>query len=189
MSRDTDEIERSGAEHAEPDGTATDAPRRPTLLIGALALLLVALVVVAVVSGTRWRSAQQEQDRQDDALAAGRTATAAILSYDHRTLEADFARAREGLTPQYEKEYSAAAQTVAASARETGAAVRARVRTASVITSNDIETSLLMYVDQVRTDRSTEDETKDGVLDASAVRVTMRSVDGRWLVNDLAPLG
>ena len=70
-----------------------------------LALLTVAALVAAGFFALQVREDARIADARDEAPAAAERAAKAILSYDYRRLPTDRKRAKEFLTPKYQKEY------------------------------------------------------------------------------------
>ena len=102
--------------------------------------------------------------------APARSAAVAVLSYDHRHLDADFAAARaltaQPFTAEYERTTSKAVRPVAA---KNAAVVKASVSAAGVVRAGNQET--------------TSSRLQRPQLDQNRVELTMvRASDGRWLV-------
>ena len=78
---------------------------------GLAAIVLVAAVIAGVLV---YRLAEADPNdppdslskTRGDALAAARSHAQEILSYDHRTLDADFAKAEAALTGKFKKDYA-----------------------------------------------------------------------------------
>lgn len=194
-----DRTEREPAAEADMDQVAppdvTDqpaGPRRrwtgltwPTAIAAALVVLLLAAVAGASVTAVRLRDASASQRARVDALAAARSHAQAILSYDHRTLDADFARAQQVITGPFQAEYEKTTSAVVRpTALEYKAVVKAEVTSAGVVRASSDRVVVLLFVDQTTTSTRLAKPKRD----ASRVRMTLVKAGGRWLVSDVDAL-
>jgi Mce-associated membrane protein len=145
-----------------------------------LAALVVIGAVAAGVLGLRVREADAVDRARVAALAAARSHAQAILSYDHRTLDADFARAGKVITGAFKGEYE---RTTTAVVRPTAtqyrAVVKAEVTSAGVVRASADRVVVLLFVDQT----TTSTRLPTAKRDSSRVRMTLDNVGGRWLVS------
>jgi Mce-associated membrane protein len=163
-----------------------------SLSVGLAVVMVVVLVVV-----TALLSSHNHHDKTvaassyllgTSAKAAETAAVAevkATLTYDYKTLDADFARAEKGLTPGFRSSY---VHTTETSVRPLASKYHA-ISAASVAASGVSEASLndatvLLFVDQ--TVQNTQ--LPHPRLDRSRIRVSMVRQNGQWLVNHLTPL-
>lgn len=169
--------------------TAEPASRRAVWLVLLLALLSVAAVAAAVVLGLEVRANSRAAEARDAAPAAAERAAKEILSYDYRTLPADRDRAAPYMTPSFGKKYLQNFQLLEKQKDGTpGAAVQTKTTvTASVLGSGVVSVAddggaaqVLVYVNQVsaRPGRNPQ-------IFQNRVAMTMKKVEGRWLVDDL----
>jgi Mce-associated membrane protein len=168
----------------EAPAPGADTPPAATRRRIALALtwvLIVALAAAAATMGWKLHQAAALAEDRKAASTAARTAVVDVLSYDYRTLDADLARAQQGLAPDFRQEY---ARIAAASVRPV--AVRQQVVTTasvpavSIVSATRESVEVLMFVNQLTT--STQQK---NVVNVSRVQVTMVPSDGRWLVSEL----
>jgi Mce-associated membrane protein len=145
--------------------------------------LLAGIVVVALVTGALgvlYQRVRAVDAAREAGLAAARASATDLLSYDHRRLEADFARAKAHLTGEVARGYEATtAVHVAAAARSTRAVVEAQVVEASVVSASRSRVVTLLLVDQ-RTRSAASPQPR---LDRNQVRLTLAKVGDRWLVS------
>jgi Mce-associated membrane protein len=153
----------------------------------ALALLLIAALVV-----TAWLFFYQyRRDREvDDAAAksaikAASDGTVALLSYTPETLDKDFAAAKSKLTGDFLSYYTQFTEQIV-----TPAAKQKKVKTtASVVRSGVSELRpdsavVLVFINQT-TESSGLPEPSATV---SSVRVSLKKVDGAWLISSFDPV-
>ncbi|MFI1663016.1 hypothetical protein ACH41A_11035 [Streptomyces wuyuanensis] len=164
------------------------SPRRRTAICAVLAVLTVAGLVVAAVLGTAYANGRQADEGRAGALAAARKAAPAVLSYDHRHLDRDFAAARGHLTGPFLEEYRrTTTKVVAPTAKKYQGVVTASVVTppgggspaASVVSASPDRAVVLLFVNQVT--RSTR---VDGPrVDLNRVRMELTRTSGGWKVS------
>jgi Mce-associated membrane protein len=186
--------DRSGAEPpAPPLPPAADEspPGWPYVVSGVLAAIV--LVAAAIAGVLVFRLAQADPNDPPDslsktrseALAAARSHAQAVLSYDHRTLDADFAKAEAALTGKFKKDYTRTTSTVVRpSAEQYKVVVKAEVTAASVVRASDHQVVALLFVDQTTTSTRLEGPK----VDLNRVRMTLVEQDGNWLVSGLDAL-
>ncbi len=149
------------------DGALPDSRSRTRALrIGAIvaAVLLVAVGVLGVLAVRDSRTAAARAD----GLAAAAELTPRLLTYDFRSLADEFAG-------QYG---SFADQILSPNAAAQKFQTKATVRNYAVISASTDELVALLFLDQATNSKALTAPR----LDNAGVRVTMREVDGKWLV-------
>lgn len=168
------------------------APRRPALpgrrgdllLLGAL-LVVAVLVLTAVALAVRARGAQRTERSRERAVAAAEPLAVDLLSYDYRSLDRDFARARRGLTGRFAGDYRTTSEKVVRpTAEQVKAVVKADVVSSSVVRAAPEEVVVLLFVNQTTTSTRLDGPR----VDLNRVRMTMRRVDGQWKVSAVTAL-
>jgi Mce-associated membrane protein len=174
-----------------PTGDGSDRPRWVSLVGGGLAVIALVATVVAGVLAFRLAQADPNDPpdslskTRSDALAAARSHAQEILSYDHRTLDADFAKAEAALTGKFKKDYTRTTSTVVRpSAEQYKVVVKAEVTGASVVRASEHKVVALLFVDQTTTSTRLEGPK----VDLNRVRMTLVEKDGKWLVSELDAL-
>jgi Mce-associated membrane protein len=163
-----------------PDTGDHRPPGWPYVVAGVLAVLLLAGVAAAGVLFVRVQDANAASAARRDAVAAARSHAQAILSYDYRTLDADFARAGKALTGTFKKDYARTTNTVVRpSAGQYHVVVKAGVTAASVVQAGAHRAVVLLYVDQTTTSTRLEGPK----VDLNRVRMTLVEQNGTWLVS------
>ncbi len=177
----------------EPTAAAdtTTEPQRsrargwPFLVAAALAALLVAGLATAAVLYYRVQESEDAASARREAVAAARSHAQTILSYDHRSLDAGFARAEKVLTGTFKRDYARTTSTVVRpSAEQYKVVVKAEVTATSVIRATASRAVVLLYVDQTTTSTRLEGPK----VDLNRVRMTLVEDDGKWLVSELDAL-
>ena len=185
------EITESG-DLAEESAEAP-APRRERGRIrrnvGAI-LVVVALIASAAVAGWlyfyQYRVDQQVNEAATNvALDAAKNGTVALLSYSPESLDKDFANAKTNLTGDFLSYYTQfTEQIVTPAAKEKQVKTAASVVRAAVSEMHPDSATVLVFVNQVTTSK----ENPDGAFAASSVKVGLKKIDGRWLINTFDPV-
>ena len=184
-----DEPQVSGAESSDDTAAlraeATGRRGWPLVVAAVLGALLLAAVAAAGVLAYRVQQDEAADTARGDASAAARSHAGKILSYDHRTLDADFAAAEKALTGSFKEQYTRTIDTVVRpSAEQYKVVVEAEVVAASVIRASADRVVVLLYVNQTTTSTRLEGPK----VDLNRVRMTLAEVDGNWLVSKLDAL-
>lgn len=174
-----------GAEAETSTGLA--APSwRVVAALGALALLLTA--TAAVLGLVVWKLVDvREQDAVDEAFraapAAAERASASILAYSYKSLDADEKAAAGYMTPAYAKQYSDTFdRLVRPNAAKIKATVEAEVKASGITRAQSDRVNVLLYVDQTTTSTANSGTPQVAL---NRVQLSMVRRDGRWLVNDI----
>lgn len=147
----------------------------------ALTALLVVLLGAAGFLGFRSVEAGEVQDARDDAVAVAERAVAAVLSYDHRTVEQDLAAGKAYATGDFLDEYRAATADLAEQAERGQVVVAARVLSTAVVDGDGDRVVVLVFADQ----STTRKDAPEPRLDQVRLRLTMLPVDGSWRIAEL----
>jgi Mce-associated membrane protein len=154
------------------------------LLAGLLVLALTALAACGLVA-YHARSEARVEAARGQAVAAAQVSAVAILSYDYRHLDADFAAARKVLTGSFARDYVATtSKVVRPGAVQYHAVVKAEVAAESVISATAGQVDVLLFVNQTTTSTRLDGPR----VDLNRVRLTLVKVDGSWLVKNVVAL-
>lgn len=168
------------------DGDQPPAPRRgpdPLLLVAVLVVL--ALGLTAGLLAVRARAEQRVERARAVAQAAAESAAVTLLSYDHRNLDRDFARARRLLTGSFAKDYARTTeQVVRPSAEQVKAVVTAEVAASAVVRASADRVVVLLFVDQTTTSTRLDGPK----IDLNRVRMTLQRVGQEWRVSAVEAL-
>jgi len=170
-----------------PAAPAEPASRRAAILAVVLALLTVTALVVAGFFALQVREDAQTAAARDDAPGAAESAAKAILSYDYRRLPTDRKRAKEFLTPEYQKDYDKTFKLLEkqkdgspGAAVQTKTTVTADVLGSGVMDADPDTARVLVFVNQV-----SKRPGRDPQMFQNRVAMTMKQVEDRWLVDNL----
>jgi Mce-associated membrane protein len=180
---DIDEPTDSDAAGDEADESKADVPSdnrfHKRLLRGARRNFVAIVIAVALIASAGVAAGlyfgQYRQDRETNAAAANvaldsaKNGTVALLSYSPETLDKDFANAKSNLTGDFLSYYT----------QFTASVVRA-----AVTEIHPDSAIVLLFINQVTTSK----ENPDGAFAASSVKVTMKKIDGRWLISAFDPV-
>jgi Mce-associated membrane protein len=154
------------------------------VLAGLLAVMLSALTAFGLVA-YRVRSDQRVETARDQAMAAAHDHAEAILSYDYRHLDADFAAARSTLTGGFARDYKVTTTTlVRPGAEQYHVVVKAEVAAQSVVSATADQVVVLLFVNQTTTSTRLDGPK----VDLNRVRLTLVKHGGDWLVNKVVAL-
>lgn len=150
------------------------------------AVVVMALTVGDVVLMNEVNDRREEWSVREDALQAARELVPELLSYNHESLSADLARARDTTTGTFRGDFDTLVNDVV---RPT--AKRRRVSTSAVIAgagvisaSGSDQVTILVLLTQT----STSSVEKSPVVSTSRVSVVMAKAGSRWLIAGLDPV-
>ena len=154
------------------------------IVAAALVIVVAGLAVATGVLLVRVRSSQAADNARTASVTAARQRVPALLSYSYRSFGSDLARAEADTTGGFRGTYrNLMTSQVEPAAMRNHVVTQASVSAASVIDAAPGTATLLLFVgEQTKTDAKQE-----AVLNNTAVRVTMREVNGSWLIAGLAP--
>ncbi|WP_245899090.1 hypothetical protein [Nonomuraea indica] len=159
-----------------------------TALVAVLALAVLALGAVAWGLWSDVRALRDAETAGTEAMAAARSVAPVLLSYDHRTVERDLARAAGHTTGALAGHYRQLAGTLGAKARAQKTIQTAVVTAAAVERAEPDRAEILLFVNlgTVR-DVPGETEPQRQIIQNRAKLVMVRQ-GSRWLAADLSTL-
>jgi Mce-associated membrane protein len=156
-----------------------------------IATTLIVLITVAAGLAATLYVRQYRPDQQTDANAAhaavvaASDGTVALLSYSPESLDRDFATAKSHLTGDFLSYYTEfTQQIVAPAAKQKSVKATANVIKAAVSEIHPDSAVVLVFVNQ----STTSSDRPDPSLSSSSVRVTVKKVNGAWLISSFDPL-
>lgn len=169
-----------------PDENQPPSPAAAAVpALAALVVLAVVSVVLAALVGLRVSDNHSRDSASTAALAAATTGVATVLSYNYRSLDADFAKAEALLTPSFRKAYdSTTAKAVQPLAAKYQAVSTAQVSAAGILTVSASKATVLVFVSQ----QVTNTQLSAPRLDRSRIQVELVHSHGKWLINKLTPV-
>ena len=183
--------EPAASEPAEADAAAASAPiraRRARILLPAL----LALMLVGASSFAAWAYVKQYRpDQQTDAAVAETVVKAAsdgavaMLSYAPPTMDKDFAAAKTHLTGDFVKFYTDFTNSVVTRAvKEKDVKTQANVVRAAISDLSPESALVLAFINQTTVSK----DNPDGTFAQSSVKISMKKVDGAWLIAAFDPV-
>ncbi|MGN6302316.1 MAG: hypothetical protein ACTHN8_14640 [Angustibacter sp.] len=179
---------REGGERVtsrQSEGEQEAGRRVPGWVLVALTALLVVILVAVGLLVRADRQARAVDEARGEAVSAARTAATAILSYDYRHLDADFAKGRALTAPPFSQQYAkTTADAVKQVATQTKATVVAQVAAVGVEQASAHRVVVVLFVNQTTTSSRLERPQ----VDQNRVEMTLVERDGRWLVSQVSGL-
>ncbi|MBO0803612.1 MAG: hypothetical protein J2P25_11135 [Nocardiopsaceae bacterium] len=166
--------------------TAWRWARRASVTVVILVVVVVALAASTGVLFFQWYSAHAADDARVAAMAAAKKKVPTLLSYSYTTFGKNLARAEANTTPKFRDTYGKLMTgKVEPTAKRTKVVTQATVSAASVISAKPGSATMLLFLSQ-QTKTSAKQQP---VLNDNAVWVSMRQVNGTWLIDNLVPRG
>lgn len=158
---------------------------RPVAVL-AVALLLASAIAAGSVYWWLYRPDRlTDASAQQQAVAAAKEGTEALLSYSPENLDKDLSTAKSHLTEPFLGQYTDFTdKTVVPAARDRGVKTEANVAEAAVSQIRPGRAEVLVFVNQVTTSKSRPTP----ALATSSVLVTLVQTGGRWLISEFAPI-
>jgi Mce-associated membrane protein len=174
---------------AEGDETSSKGSRRQVnwsrvLTYGLLPAL--ALILFMIAGYLKWTDTtiRDSQTARTESVQAARDGTVAMLSYNPADVDKQLAAARDLLTGEFRKSYTGLTHDVVIpGAKQQHITAAATVPAASSVSASVNHAVVLVFVDQTTTVGSSAPTAM-----ASAVRVTLDKVNGRWLISQFDPV-
>ncbi|HEX6148842.1 J domain-containing protein [Nocardioides sp.] len=152
----------------------------PTWLIVCLAVLVAASVGLAAHLASQPSEAAVEEATGTARTAAERAAVP-LLSYDHRSLDADQEAAHDVVTSRYRSDYDDLFELIRENAPATRTVVEVEVVASAIVRAGDDRAEILLFVNRPTTNKATQEP----VVYKDQVTLTMERVGEEWLVDDL----
>ena len=158
---------------------------RADLLVLVAVLVTLSLALTAGLLALRARGEDRVEQARTSALAAAEAHAVDLLSYDHRHLDRDFARARKILTGSFADDYTRTTESVVGpTAKDIKAVFTAEVAASSVVRASQNRVVVLLFVNQTTTSTRLEGPK----VDLNRVQLSLDRVDGEWLVSKVVAL-
>lgn len=161
----------------------TAARLRWGLLVGVV-LVVVSLAVVNVKLHADVNAEQQRKAARTEALGVATQATQELLSYDYRTIDRDLPRAVAWTTGPFTTELQTLEdKVVKPTAVSKRVITQTTVSDVAVVRSTRDTVDLLVFANQVTVSKGAQTQ-----RNSSRLSVSMKKVDGKWLVTALQPI-
>ena len=158
-----------------------------------LGAVLLAAVLVASAGVAAWLYLRRSTARSRDQRGRGQcrrstprnNGTVALLSYSPESLDKDFATAKSKLTGDFLSYYTQfTEQIVTPAAKQKSVKTTASVVRAAVSELNPDSAVVLVFINQT----TQSADRPDASFTNSSVRVTLKKVDGAWLISSFDPV-
>jgi len=174
---------RGGGEAAPRRG------RRGALLVALLAVAAAGLAVAVTLSYLELRDLRRTEAAAAEALAKARSYAAVMLSYDHRSVEQDLARAAGHATERLAARYRRLAETLVPEAKREQAVQQVHVTGAAVESATPERVRVLMLINRTTSKLPPGAKSRRSEVVLGRVRFVMvKGGDGAWRVDDLSTL-
>ncbi|MFI6395633.1 hypothetical protein [Nonomuraea sp. NPDC050540] len=156
--------------------------------IGVLAALVLGLSVALWVMWTDLRHLRDGRSAGVEAMAAAKAVAPDLLSYNHRTIEQDLARAGEHTTGQLTVHYKELATTLVPTAKAQKTVQTTAVAGAAVERAEPDRVEVLLFVNTGTVKELPGEAEPQQQITQNRARFVMIRTAGRWLVADLSTL-
>jgi Mce-associated membrane protein len=159
---------------------------RLTAVLASIVLPMLVFGLTGMTGYYKWRHTTEDESRvaAAESAQAARDTAVAMLSYTRDNVDANLVSARERLTGTFRDDYTRLInEAVIPAAKQKNITAVAQVQAAATISARPDEAVVLVFVNQTTTvaDQPPTDA-------ASTVRMTLRRIDGRWLVSAFEPI-
>lgn len=157
---------------------------RSHLPIVALGSVVIGLTVVVILALLALGNQHALNGVRTSALAAARTDSVELASYDYRHLNRDFAGVLTHSTPTYRRSYRQASDALKRTLTKYHATAVAKVVSAGIVSASSSRVVALVFLDQKVTNTAQTSSTTD----RSQVEITLVPSGGRWLIDQVVLL-
>jgi Mce-associated membrane protein len=159
------------------------------LVSGIAALLAAALVGLGGVGGwLYWERVEMrgEQTARDELGPLAQKQIPAVFTYDYKTVERSLGEAYDLLTPDYRREFENRANSdIIPQARQREVVSQANVVGFGVMDAHRTSAAVMVYINRTISDKASRDKP---IYDGARLRVEYKRIDGKWLINYIAPI-
>ncbi len=158
------------------------------LLVGVLTAVALSLAAVVWIMFADLNRLRSDETAGQEALATARSVAADMLSYDYRTIEQDFARARGYTTGDLSQYYRQLSTTLVPEARKQRTVQQATVSGAAVESAHSDRAEVLLFVNMSTVRTLPGDKQPRRQVRQNRARLVMVKRDSHWLVAELSTL-
>ncbi len=186
-----DKNELDGAAHSvaeessADDNPPHDEPTRSRWIgpAGTLLVVIVALVsvVVCLVAAMSWRSAVEDDRRDQDVLDVASSMAVNLVTLGQQTADADLARVIDGSTGDFREQFNSAADGFGSLLADGGVNSTGEVKSAGIVEASDERSTVLAAVTSI----VKNNEAPDGEVRVYRMKLTLENIDNDWLVSNV----
>lgn len=170
-------------------GGAEPRRRRGALLVAVLAIAAAVLATAVTLSHLELRELRRTEEAAAEALATARSYASVMMSYDHRSIEQDLARAAGHATERLAARYRRLAETLVPEAKRDQAVQQVRVTGAAVESATPERVRVLMLINRTTSKLPPGAKSRRSEVVLGRVRFVMvKGGDGAWRVDELTTL-
>ncbi|MBC2642159.1 MULTISPECIES: hypothetical protein [unclassified Rhodococcus (in: high G+C Gram-positive bacteria)] len=166
---------------ATADSEVRNSTRGFIATMAAIALVALAALVVGGVSWTNLRAEQAAQSRDEQILETARQVVVNLVTLRHQSVDEDIQRVADGTTGPFRDQFTSASGSFGDVLNQGQVESTGEVKEAGLVTSDDDHGVVLAAV----TSTVKNTEAPDGEIRVYRMKVSLDSVDGRWLVSDV----
>ena len=149
-----------------------------TVVLGAVAAVLVALLLILFFS---WQHQRDVNSARDDAVAAAKSFALDFGAYDYQHLDTEFQEVAQKMTPDFAKSYLDTSDRLKATFVQYKTQVTARIQDWGVTSASTSKATVIVFLDQtVRTSQSSTPR-----IDRNRLEIQLVHSGGKWLVAKL----
>jgi Mce-associated membrane protein len=153
-----------------------------TQILALLTLVALVLAAAVVTLHRRGETLRGAGSGGQQAMYAAATAAQDLSSYDYRTLESDIKTAAAQTTGQLRTDYEKQAQAIMATARQQQVVVNAQTVKSGVVSAAPGQVVVLVFLNRTTSKTGGSSAGQERTPDQLRLLMTMKKVDGRWLV-------
>lgn len=155
--------------------------RRPMLIVGAVSLIvIIGLAVALIVSQVQLSSQNSQNADRTSALASAKAYAIDVASYSYQHLNHDFGRVESESTPAFRHNFTQSSDSLAKVLVQYKAVATAKVVHAAVESVDSSQAVVLLFVNQ-----SVANSAQGKTTDYNRIVVTLARSGDRWLLADL----
>lgn len=162
--------------------------RVSVLLIGVLTAVVLSLAAAVLVMFADLSRLRGDEVAGQEALVTARSVAVDMLSYDYRTIEQDFARARVYTTGDLTQSYRRLTEALVPTARKQRTVQQATVAGAAVESAAPDRVEVLLFMNMGVVKTLPGDRQPRRQVSQSRARLVMVKKDSHWLVAELSTL-
>ncbi|EID77086.1 MULTISPECIES: hypothetical protein [Rhodococcus] len=147
----------------------------------AVVLVAVAALVVGGISWTNLRAEQTAQSRDQQVLETARQVVVNLVTLRHQSVDEDIQRVADGTTGPFRDQFTSASGSFGDVLNQGQVESTGEVKEAGLVKADDDHAVVLAAV----TSTVKNTEAPDGEIRVYRMKVSLDSVDGRWLVSDV----
>ncbi|WP_067820031.1 hypothetical protein [Nocardia inohanensis] len=154
------------------------------VLIGAAVLLVASLTAAGVTGYLAWQERQSESAR-DDSVVVARRAVDGMFGYSYQSVDQQMAKVTDDMTPDFKQDWNkVVSENISKSAKEKELVVTANIQATGVLSASADKADVMVFLNQ----KSVGKDPATGSYIQSRLKVSLEKQGSRWLVADVNPI-